>query len=206
MITLLLLAVVLSTGSAHAADNAPWQTYVSEAAERFAIPKDWVQAVIATESHGDAKAVSPKGAMGLMQLMPGTWEDLRAAHELAPDPFDPQANILAGTAYLKTMYDRFGYPDMFAAYNTGPARFEDHLRTSKPLPDETSAYAASIEKALSGAPFLASKSAPPPLQIASGTGLFFRLSTAQNASKSEADSVPPSDLFVRLSAQKEASK
>jgi soluble lytic murein transglycosylase-like protein len=206
IIALILLAVVSLAGSAHAAENAPWLDYIPEATERFGIPKDWVQAVIATESHGDTKAVSPKGAMGLMQLMPGTWEDLRSTHALGADPFDPRANIMAGTAFLKALYDRFGYPDLFAAYNAGPARFEEHLRTGSPLPDETRSYTASIEKALSGTPILSLKNALSPLQIASGTGLFFSLSTAQNDARNEVNSVPSNDLFVRLSTQKTETK
>lgn len=206
MIAPFLLALVLLAGPAHAAAGVPWQTYIPEAAERFGVPENWIRAVITAESGGDTKAVSPKGAMGLMQLMPGTWEDLRSAHALEADPFDPQANILAGTAYLKTLYDRFGYPNLFAAYNAGPTRFEDHLRTGKPLPDETRAYAAGLENTLSGTVQPAEKNPHFSPQIASGNRLFVRLSTASNAPGTETDSVPSNDLFVRLSAQNEAQK
>jgi hypothetical protein len=65
---------------------------------------------------------------------------MRDAHGLGPDPHDPRDNILAGTAYLRAMYDRFGYPGLFAAYNAGPARYAGHLASGNPLPAETRAY------------------------------------------------------------------
>ena len=82
--------------------------------------------------------------MGLMQLMPGTWEEMRRDHHLGTDPDDPRDNILAGTAYLRQLYDRFGYPGMFAAYNAGPARYARHLSTGRALPMETVAYLRSV--------------------------------------------------------------
>src|SRR3546814_12506642 len=88
--------------------------------------------------------------MGLMQVMPGTYEDMRRAHDLGADPHDPRDNILAGTAYLRAMYDRYGYPNLFAAYNAGPGRYDDHLQPGRPLPAETRAYLASIARIDSG--------------------------------------------------------
>ena len=82
--------------------------------------------------------------MGLMQLMPGTWVELSARYELGLDPFDPQDNILAGTAYLREMHDRFGSAGFLAAYHAGPARYEQHLATGQPLPPETIAYIAAV--------------------------------------------------------------
>ncbi|MCC5967787.1 MAG: transglycosylase SLT domain-containing protein, partial [Natronohydrobacter sp.] len=79
----------------------------------------------ANESAGNPRAVSHAGAMGLMQVMPGTWAELRAAHQLVDDPFDPRDNILAGAAYLRQMYDRFGSPGFLAAYNAGPDLIEE---------------------------------------------------------------------------------
>src|SRR3546814_7828896 len=84
--------------------------------------------------------------MGLMQLMPGTWAAMRRQHGLGGDPYDPCDNILAGAAYLRAMYDRFGYPGLFAAYNAGPARYERHLRTGQALPAETRDYIAQLAK------------------------------------------------------------
>lgn len=57
--------------------------------------------------------------MGLMQLMPATWRDTRELLGLGADPHNAHDNILAGTFYLRPMYDRFGYPGLFAAYNAG---------------------------------------------------------------------------------------
>ena len=96
------------------------------------------------ESGGDEHAISPRGAMGLMQLMPGTWVELSVRYGLGLDPFDPRDNILAGTAYLKEMHDRFGSAGFLAAYHAGPARYEQHLATGQPLPPETIAYIAAV--------------------------------------------------------------
>lgn len=144
-LTALALVLILCAQPAQAEVLQP---YISEASERFKIPESWIKAVIKVESNGNRKAVSHKGAMGLMQLMPATWEELRSSYHLGPDPFNPHDNILAGTAYLKAMYDRFGYPGLFAAYNAGAARYQAHLRTGKPLPRETRTYVARLSKKL----------------------------------------------------------
>ncbi|MDX2204527.1 MAG: transglycosylase SLT domain-containing protein [Hyphomicrobiaceae bacterium] len=103
---------------------------VAAASQRFGIPEAWIRAVMRAESAGDRHAVSHRGAMGLMQVMPATWAGLRAQHGLGADPFAPYDNILAGTAYLREMLDRFGsVPLMLAAYNAGPRRVEAHLAT-----------------------------------------------------------------------------
>lgn len=122
-----------------------WSAEISEAATRFRIPEDWIRRVMQAESGGrtqvsGAPITSRAGAMGLMQLMPGTWDEMRAAYGLGSDPFDPHDNIVAGAAYLRTMYDRFGYPGLFAAYNAGPARYFNHLVTGSRLPSETMIY------------------------------------------------------------------
>src|SRR3546814_207365 len=96
-----------------------------------------------TRLHGEP-ITSWAGAMGLMQLMPGTWAELSVAHDWGSDPNDPRNNILAGTAYLRAMYDRFGYPGLFAAYHAGPGRYAAHLRSGQPLPSETRAYLAAV--------------------------------------------------------------
>ena len=103
------------------------------------------------ESGGDEHAISPRGAMGLMQLMPATWAELSARYGLGRDPFDPRDNILAGTAYVKDMHDRFGSAGFIAAYHAGPARYEQHLATGQPLPAETTAYVAAVTALLGNA-------------------------------------------------------
>jgi hypothetical protein len=92
------------------------------------------------ESAGDEYATSTRGAMGLMQIMPGTWVELSVRYGLGLDPYDPHDNILAGAAYLKQMHDRFGSAGFLAAYHAGPLRYEQHLATGRPLPPETVAY------------------------------------------------------------------
>src|SRR5260370_12795548 len=92
------------------------------------------------ESGGEQQATSPVGAMGLMQVMPATYEELRVRHRLGDDPYDPHNNILAGTAYIREMYDRFCAPGFFAAYNAGPDRVGRHLARKAVLPDETANY------------------------------------------------------------------
>jgi soluble lytic murein transglycosylase-like protein len=102
-----------------------------------------------TTLHGQP-ITSPAGAMGLMQMMPGTYRDMRAAYHLGADAYDPHDNILAGAAYLRAMYDRFGYPGLFAAYNAGPGRYDAYLKGETTLPAETSAYIAKLAPAPSG--------------------------------------------------------
>jgi soluble lytic murein transglycosylase-like protein len=130
----------------------PWQSFIDEAAARFSVPASWIRAVIRVESSSDAKAVSAKGAIGLMQLMPDTYAEMRARYGLDDDPKDPHDNIIAGTAYLRDMHERFGSAGFIAAYNAGPQRYEEHLATGGPLPDETLAYVAELAPLLSGGP------------------------------------------------------
>jgi D-alanyl-D-alanine carboxypeptidase len=122
----------------------PWGPYIREASGRFGVPENWVRRVMRQESGGQEDVISWAGAMGLMQVMPDTYEGLRARYGLGDDPFDPHNNILAGTAYLREMYDRFGSPGFLAAYNAGPNRLDRYLNDGQPLPTETVNYVASI--------------------------------------------------------------
>lgn len=126
-------------GERHDATD-PWAAAITEASSRFDIPEDWIRAVMGAESHGDVRAVSPKGARGLMQIMPPIWDELRALHRLGDDPFNPHDNIIAGTAYLRALYDSYDMPGALAAYNAGPARYEEHKLLGVPLPRETLDY------------------------------------------------------------------
>ncbi len=121
-----------------------WAAYIAEAARRFGRPGAWIRAVMQAESRGVADAISPAGAMGLMQIMPDTYAELRARYGLGADPYDPHDNIIAGTAYMSEMIELFGVPNFLAAYNAGPARLDDHLRRGRPLPAETRRYLAQI--------------------------------------------------------------
>ncbi|MXP30175.1 transglycosylase SLT domain-containing protein [Porphyrobacter algicida] len=141
--------------------------HVAEASQRFGIPERWIYAVIRIESAGRTRAVSSAGAMGLMQLMPGTWARQRARFGLGGDPFDPRDNILAGTSYLREMYDRYGAQGFLAAYNAGPGRYEAWLDGRRSLPRETQNYVAMI------APHLQQPSlfAAAPMQMADTSSL-----------------------------------
>ena len=152
---LLLFTALLSVGSGltpaiaqvttqHAPATAhPHAVFIAEASQRFGIPEHWIRAVLRVESAGDVRAISSAGAMGLMQVMPDTWADLRSRHGLGRDPYDPRDNILAGTAYLREMWNRYGnVAAMLAAYNAGPGRYDEHLATGRVLPAETRAYVA----------------------------------------------------------------
>lgn len=122
--------------------------WIDEASRRFGVPTTSIRAVIAAESAYDPFARSPAGAQGLMQLMPATYGELRARHDLGPDAFSPRDNILAGAAYLRLLLDRFGRDGMFAAYNAGPARYAAHLRDGRPLPAETRLYVRRVRRLL----------------------------------------------------------
>lgn len=184
-----------------------WRPFIAEASRRFGVPQAWIAAVMQAESRGNTRLAgrpitSPAGAMGLMQVMPGTWESMRRQHGLGSDPHDPHDNIMAGTAYLRAMYDRFGYPGLFAAYNAGPGRYAEHLRTGRTLPRETQSYIAQLARAP------ATPSMPP--AILSGTRLFFALGTAEKPAA--ADPPSPSEtqhqspLFVPLGSSRENRK
>jgi hypothetical protein len=121
-----------------------WAAYISEAAQRFGRPEAWVRAVMQAESRGAADVTSPAGAIGLMQIMPETYAELRVRYGLGANAYDPHDNIIAGTAYMSEMIELFGVPNFLAAYNAGPARLEDHLQRGRPLPEETQRYLAQI--------------------------------------------------------------
>jgi hypothetical protein len=133
-----------------AAARSPFAAFVAEASLRFGIPAAWIRAVMHAESFGDVRAISPKGAIGLMQIMPETWAGLRRRYRLGADPYDAHDNIIAGAAYLRELHDRYGIPGFLAAYNAGPARWENHLATGRPLPAETRAYLARLAPIVGG--------------------------------------------------------
>lgn len=142
------LALVAAT-PAHADEVVRWRSYIGKASARFGVPSTWIERVMLRESGGRTVLAgrpirSPKGAIGLMQLMPATWASMRTALGLGDDPDDPRDNILAGTYYLRLMYDRFGYPGCFAAYNAGPGRYAAWLAGTAPLPRETVAYLGAV--------------------------------------------------------------
>ena len=156
--TVLLLTVTASIARAEPARRpavvhakaAELDAYVAEAARRFALPAAWIWTVMRIESAGRPQAVSPKGARGLMQIMPGTWAELQSRFHLGADPFDAHDNITAGAAYLRELHDRYGAPGFLAAYNAGAGRYEDHLATGRSLPIETVGYVSAAVRLLDG--------------------------------------------------------
>ena len=122
-----------------------WEPIIAEASVRFAVPEVWIRRIMLNESGGrtiryGTSITSSAGAMGLMQIMPGTYAGLRRRYGFGPDPHDPHDNILAGAAYLREMYGRYGYPLLFAAYHAGSTRFNDYLILGRTLPLATLHY------------------------------------------------------------------
>jgi len=185
---------------------ARWQPLIEAASARFGIPADWIRAVMARESAGltalhGGPIVSSAGAMGLMQLMPGTWSDLRARYGLGNDPFDPRDNIFAGTAYLREMFDRYGYPRLFAAYHAGPGRMNALLAGQKPLPEATRTYLDSIVPgAESALPVIESRPKSIPDLL-----FFVNDGDGKSSSSDNAQSPIAPGLFVPLASQPETS-
>ncbi len=134
----------------------PWGPYIEEASQRFDVPGTWIRAVIMQESGGrlydrnGGFTTSAPGAMGLMQLMPPTYDDMRSQYSLGDDPYDPRDNIMAGTAYIRQMYDIYGSPGFLAAYNDGPGSLDSYLRRGRSLPRETRRYVAHVGPQIAG--------------------------------------------------------
>ncbi|MGS0648381.1 transglycosylase SLT domain-containing protein [Komagataeibacter melomenusus] len=133
----------------------PWGPYVTEASQRFDVPAVWIREVMQRESGGQLYrngqfVTSLPGAMGLMQLMPPTYDEMRARYNLGPDAFEPHDNITAGTAYIREMYDIYGSPGFLAAYNSGPGRLDDFVDHYHTLPKETRDYVAAIGPRIAG--------------------------------------------------------
>ena len=159
------VAVAQSVPVERPAAAHPYAAHIAEASQRFGIPEHWIRAVLRAESAGDVRAISSAGAMGLMQVMPVTWAELRDRYGLGRDPYDPRDNILAGTAYLREMFDRYGnVAAMLAAHNAGPGRYDEYLATGRTLPAETRAYVAALVPVLGGAaaPETSVRQADPP--------------------------------------------
>lgn len=98
-----------------------WLPYIRAASKRYGVPVPIILAVLDVESHGYQKALSPAGAMGLMQLMP----DTAAQYIPGANPYDPELNIFGGVALLADLWAKYGdWWAVFTAYNAGPKRLK----------------------------------------------------------------------------------
>ena len=162
--------LLLAATPARADEVERWRPMIEEASTRFGIPTSWIERVMRAESQGlttlNGRPIrSHAGAMGLMQLMPATWAEIRARLALGTNPDDPRDNILAGTCFLRLMYDRFGYPGLFGAYNAGPGAYAAYLAGTRRLPGETVAYLGSVGGGSQPMSLATQTAAPPPLFV-----------------------------------------
>lgn len=118
--------------------SAAYEPYIDEASRRYNIDSHLLKAIVKVESNFNPRAVSKKGAVGLMQIMPENFTSLGIR-----DPYNPQENILAGARYLREMINRYGeLPLALAAYNAGPGAV-DRYRTIPPF-SETQNYVTEV--------------------------------------------------------------
>ena len=195
------VAVAQSAPVERPAAAHPYAAHIAEASQRFGIPEHWIRAVLRAESAGDVRAVSSAGAMGLMQVMPDTWAGLRVRYSLGRHPYDQRDNILAGTAYLREMFDRYGnVAAMLAAYNAGPGRYDEYLATGRTLPAETRAYVAALAPILGGAAATEPpSSAPSPPPDWRESPMFVTRSTDAQTAPALPSEAQSGDLFAAVS-------
>ena len=175
-------------------------SHAAEAALRSRLSETVILRVMHIESRGRANAISPKGAMGCMQIMPATWRYLTGRHGLGTDPWAPRFNMIGGALYLAEMARRFGFPGAYAAYNAGPERYARHVRGAASLPAETRAYMASLSGS-APAPMARGDGARPDTPRWQDAALFLRAAPSMSppsdtAASAEAAGPPPRhDLF-----------
>ena len=192
--------VLAQVGPANARSAAvdSWSGLLAEASLRTGLPAIWLHDLLRAESNGNELAVSPKGAIGLMQLMPATYAMFRLPLGLGADPFAPRDNIMAGATYLRLLVDRYGWPGALAAYNAGPARLDAFLTHGRALPSETILYllrfaqphAARLVGGISGTFSAPSSTAAGVRSSASPETLFVSTINASSASPTSTLSAP----------------
>ncbi|MDR3473548.1 MAG: lytic transglycosylase domain-containing protein [Devosia sp.] len=181
-------------------------SFIAEASQRFGIPTAWISAVIRQESRRDPRAVSSAGAMGLMQIRPATWTELRNRYHLGSDPFDTHDNIIAGTAYLSELLRQFGSPAFLAAYNMGPARYASYVEGGLALPAETQHYLAELAPVVADGHILAGGEIASPAAVPwTGSPLFVALSSnigpAQKSPPNDDPAIAQNAVIYHASAQ-----
>lgn len=131
---------IRTTSPARGRIEGAWDQIIDRHASQYGVRPDLVRAVIQVESGFDPRARSSKGAMGLMQLMPGTAEELGVRN-----PYDPAQNIRGGVAYLSSLLHRYGHNEelALAAYNAGPGAVDRYGITVPPF-RETQAYVKKV--------------------------------------------------------------
>ena len=167
---------------------AQWAPIIADASTRFDVPEAWIRRVMQNESGGRTTLygkpiTSSAGAMGLMQIMPGTYADLRRRYGFGPDPYDPHDNIFAGTAYLREMHKRYGYPFLFAAYHAGPGRFDNFMNHGRSLPPATLDYANGL--------------------VSEGVSAL-KSAAGRNSHKKDTTILPANDFFLQISSTSNA--
>jgi|GEM_PF-2502792 len=194
-IALVIAALAPASISATPAGATPYGAsacarHAPEAARRSGFAVDVIIRVMHAESRGRPRAISPKGAMGCMQIMPPTWTYLTRRYRLGRDPWDARMNMIGGALYLAELVRQFGLPGAYSAYNAGPGRYRRHVRDGVPLPAETVAYA----DALAGKPPMRGPSSAqaerPPAPRWQEAGLFMpaaRIRAAQPSRPVDAD-------------------
>lgn len=128
---------------------------IDSASRRYGVPREWITAMMGVESAGDPMATSHAGARGLMQVMPGTYAELRQRYpEIGEDPYGPANSINAGAAYISEMSNMFGGdPErILIAYNAGPGRAQDYTGDRSVLPQETQDYLTDLLPQIEGIP------------------------------------------------------
>ena len=174
---------------------------IAKASARFGIPARWIVDVMQIESRGDPRALSPKGAIGLMQIMPATYTGLAARYGLGTDPWDIRNNIMAGAAYLRELYDRYGASGFLAAYNAGPSRWEDYRSGARPLPGETVRYLSRLAPLIGGGAALASGVSSQPTTLPARAAPIF---VALNVAVPSVQPVTERERILRIIAENEA--
>ena len=172
-----------------------YDSLIAEHASTQGIRRDLVRAVIQVESGFNPFARSPKGALGLMQLMPATIKQFGVVN-----PFNPKENIRAGVAYLRALLDRYSNNEMLAlaAYNAGPGAVDLHGQNIPPY-RETQDYVSRVSKIAGPAAKIAGTNIYRIVEVIDGRERVL-FSTDPDAKVSPA-APPPSDQDARTPAQ-----